>query len=88
MKKLKKTFQIYFSGSSDEKQQQAICSQHSLQNGKKTRWSFKTCLLENASFVEVDVDRRCCFQINDHKLIVVIPDFFWASFIIKSLKAF
>ena len=35
MKKLKKTFQTYFSGSSDEKQQQALCSQHSLQNGKK-----------------------------------------------------
>ena len=43
--------------------------------GSKVR-SFKTCLLENASFVEVDVDRRCCFQINDHKLVVVIPDFF------------
>ena len=35
MKKLKKTFQTYFSGSSDEKQQQALCSQHSLQNEKK-----------------------------------------------------
>ena len=34
MKKLKKTFLTHFSSFSDEKQQQAIRSQISLQNGK------------------------------------------------------
>ena len=34
MKKFKKTFLKHFSSFSDEKQQQAICSQNSLQNGK------------------------------------------------------